>query len=581
MISGNKKSLAPLYLFLMYRLLMRQKNISTIVLLAFALLAGCAKQGMPSGGPKDVAPPVQKRTTPENRTLAFDGKEFYIEFDEYVVLKDAENNILVSPPMKQKPEYKTKGRGIQVRINDTLQPNTTYVFQFKDAIADYNEGNLLPSLEYVFSTGSYIDSMTVSGRATDALTGEPREEAMSVWLLTAEQRQTLLRSMNDTSVKAPTPTYATRCDKQGAFSFNYIRPGEYYIVALADEDKNLQIGPSEAIGFADAPTASRPMTDTAATDTAHRTHKGPAPIGIRLFKPESEKQRITGSNFIAAGKVRITTQLPMTSPTIGSGTEPTIWRLNEHGDTLTLWTLREKCDSLQLTVSDPSGIQDTLRLRWRPKKSASTPAAQPNTKLNFSKLPYFDTLALLFTTPLGSGQAADSAVTITTLKDSTVTICAAYPDSTLMKARIDFAFKQGEKYAVTVDKGVFKNIHNQGNDSIRATIEVSKAEDYGNLRLLLAPDTASETAGSVIVELLDEKGTVVKRHKANIGDKVEFANLKPAKYKVRAIVDTDNDGEWTPGDFASQRQPEPSIYYPKTLDVRANWDFEERFIISN
>ena len=73
----------------------------------------------------------------------------------------------------------------------------------------------------------------------------------------------------------------------------------------------------------------------------------------------------------------------------------------------------------------------------------------------------------------------------------------------------------------------------------------------------------------------------MKRHKASIGDKVEFANLKPAKYKVRAIVDTDNDGEWTPGDFASQRQPEPSIYYPKTLDVRANWDFEERFIISN
>jgi len=550
------------------------------VSLIVALLSGCAKQGMPSGGPKDVTPPTLKRSTPENRTLGFDGKQFYIEFDEYVVIKDAENNILVSPPMKQKPEYKTKGHGIQVRINDTLQPNTTYVFQFKEAIADYNEGNLLPSLEYVFSTGSYIDSMMVSGRATDALTGEPREEAMSVWLLNAEQYQTLLKSLTDTALKAPSPTYATRCDKQGSFSFNHIRPGEYYLVALADEDKNMQIGPSEAIGFADSPTFSWTMTDTSVTDTIRKAPTVNPPIEIRLFKPESEIQRITSSNFIAEGKIRITTLLPMTAPTISSGQMQTIWRLNEHGDTLTLWTLREKCDSLQLTVSDPSGIQDTLCLRWRPKKSAAAPAGQPNTKLNFNKLPYFDTLSLLFTTPLSSGQATDSAVTITALKDSTVIVCAAYPDSTLMRAAIEYAFKQGEKYAIKVDKGVFKNIYNQDNDSIRATIEVTKAEDYGNLRLLLKADSSSDAAGSIILELLDEKKNVVKRRKASIGDKIEFANLKPAKYKVRAIIDIDNDGEWTPGDFASQRQPEPSIYYPKTLDIRANWDFEETFTIS-
>jgi len=316
------------------------------------------------------------------------------------------------------------------------------------------------------------------------------------------------------------------------------------------------------------------------TDTIRKAPTVNPPIEIRLFKPESEIQRITSSNFIAEGKIRITTLLPMTAPTISSGQMQTIWRLNEHGDTLTLWTLREKCDSLQLTVSDPSGIQDTLRLRWRPKKSAAAPAGQPNTKLNFNKLPYFDTLSLLFTTPLSSGQATDSAVTITALKDSTVIVCAAYPDSTLMRAAIEYAFKQGEKYAIKVDKGVFKNIYNQDNDSIRATIEVTKAEDYGNLRLLLKADSSSDAAGSIILELLDEKKNVVKRRKASIGDKIEFANLKPAKYKVRAIIDIDNDGEWTPGDFASQRQPEPSIYYPKTLDIRANWDFEETFTIS-
>ena len=33
------------------------------------LLAACAKQGMPSGGPKDETPPQVLRMRPDNRTL--------------------------------------------------------------------------------------------------------------------------------------------------------------------------------------------------------------------------------------------------------------------------------------------------------------------------------------------------------------------------------------------------------------------------------------------------------------------------------------------------------------------------------
>lgn len=559
---------------------MQHRLLFPSLMLVLVLLAGCAKQGMPSGGPKDVAPPVAKRTTPDNRTLGFDANQFYIEFDEYVVIKDAENNIMVSPPMAQKPEYKTKGRGIQVRIKDTLQPNTTYVFQFKEAIADFNEGNLLPSLEYVFSTGSYIDSMTVRGKALDALTAEARDEAMSVWLLTADQRQTLLQSMSDTSVKAPTPTYATRCDKQGAFSFNYIRPGEYYIVALADEDKNMQIGPSEAIGFNDNPVASQPMADSTSNDSVRNSLPAVTSTKISIFKPENNKQRVTGSNFLAAGKVRITTQLPMKEPVVTCETEKTVWRLNDKRDTLTLWTLREKCDSIGLVISDPSGLQDTLRLRWRPKKGLGPASAQSDIKLNYSKLPYYDTLSLLFATPLASGESVDSAVRITSLKDSTINYCTAVPDKSLMRASVDFAFKQGEKYVVDIDKGQFKNIYNKSCDSLHATVEVTKAEEYGNMRLEILKDSSLGTTENLVVELTDEKGTVLKRSKAAVGDKVSFQNLKPAKYKVRAIIDLDADGEWTPGNFARQEQPEPVVYHNKTLDIRANWDFEEKFIIS-
>ena len=90
---------------------------------------------MPNGGPKDETPPQLRSAQPANQSCNYTGRDFYIEFDEYVVLKDADNNVLVSPPLKNKPTYRTKGRGVQVRIADTLQPNTTYLFQFKNAIA--------------------------------------------------------------------------------------------------------------------------------------------------------------------------------------------------------------------------------------------------------------------------------------------------------------------------------------------------------------------------------------------------------------------------------------------------------------
>ena len=60
-------------------------------------------------------------TRPANESRGFDGKEFYIQFDEYVVLKNATENVLVSPPMKEKPEFTTKGKGVLVKLKDTLQ----------------------------------------------------------------------------------------------------------------------------------------------------------------------------------------------------------------------------------------------------------------------------------------------------------------------------------------------------------------------------------------------------------------------------------------------------------------------------
>ena len=43
------------------------------------------------------------------------------------------------------------GRGVATQ--------TTYVFQFGDAVADVNEGNAATNLRHAFSTGSVLDTL--------------------------------------------------------------------------------------------------------------------------------------------------------------------------------------------------------------------------------------------------------------------------------------------------------------------------------------------------------------------------------------------------------------------------------------
>lgn len=554
------------------------KSLFTTILIsiAFLTLYGCAKQGMPTGGPKDTEPPRILSASPANSTLNFNGDEFYIAFDEYVVLKDVENNILVSPPLKNKPEYRTKGKGVQVRLKDTLLENTTYLFQFKNAIADFNEGNLLPSLNYVFSTGSYIDSMTVSGRVTEALTHEPLEDAVSVWLMSLSDGEIFMTTWGDSTASAPTIAYTTRCDKDGTFRFNHIRPGTYNIFAIKDENKNQQLDPGEGVAFLPQHVEAKNSKDSVVVGNKLLSAADIDTVQLFLFTPKNDKQRITSSNFVAAGKMRITSMLPMTDPTILSGDEEVTWHLNKSRDTLTLWTFRQKCDSIQLIVSDPSGIQDTMRLRWRPKKAGLNQLPQNNIRLNYSKLPFFDTLAILFSTPLAALQSGDSIVTIMRLKDSSVTICSALLYYDFLKAAIPYNFIQGEKYAVSIAKGRLKDLYNQDIDSLRAVVEVSRADDYGNLKMQLV-DSGNSVESPLTVQLLDEKGKVLSERSAVVNDYVEFKNLKPAKYRIRAIVDDNGNGKWDTGDFAHRLQPERVLYFPKILDIRANWDFDEKF----
>ena len=149
-------------------------------------------------------------------------------------------------------------------------------------------------------------------------------------------------------------------------------------------------------------------------------------------------------------------------------------------------------------------------------------------------------------------------------------------DSNGLRAKLHYSFRQGEKYAVNIDKGLFVDVQGNENDSLNGVITVTKAEDYGNLTVSAVGEIESE---AIILELIDDKGKVVCEKRIADDGKVKFDHIKPAKYRVRAIIDTDGNGKWDEGDFGMQKQPERVIYMDKELDIRANWDFEEKLTI--
>ena len=517
--------------------------------LSLLLLASCAKQGYPTGGPKDVTPPQALGAKPANESRHFAAREFYIQFDEYVVLKNADDNVLVSPPMAQKPEFTTKGRGVLVRLKDTLQPNTTYLFQFKEAIADFTEGNALPSYEYVFSTGEGMDTLMLAGSVAASRDGKPWKETLSV----------LAYRPDDT-----VPAFVTRTDKEGRFAFHYIPAGSYRLVALEDKNKNLRVDSTEAVAW--------DTTLTAATDSVDSTRLAQ----LCISAPDRSRQRVLKAEFTAPGRIAISAQLPMRNPRLEG--ERLEWRQNAKGDTLNIWCLNEQCDSTVLILTTDEGLRDTLKLRYRKPAARGRRGNQQPPKTPLMRTlcdgtkAYYDSLMLAFNAPVHALAGEWPQAEVMHLKDSIVGRCAIRLDSTGLGARLDTVLRSGEEYQISLADSLFADLYGHPSDSLRFK---ATPRDYGILTLRID----NRTGHPLVVEVLDGKDTVVLQRPLAGSGTLRFTHLPAGDYRLRAVVDRDGNGRWTTGDYLLGRQPEEHHLFDKTLSLREKWEMEEQWSV--
>ena len=164
---------------LMQMMIKTIRFLSVVLVLALGIVS-CAKIVYPSGGPMDKTPPQVVEFKPEYRTTGFKDKKIQITFDEFIQLRDLNNNFIISPPTKKKPDIQIRGKSVVVRFDEDLKPNTTYRLFFGNAIVDNNQGNALKNFEYVFSTGDLIDSLALCGRVVNSFDQKPDKKKSSM-----------------------------------------------------------------------------------------------------------------------------------------------------------------------------------------------------------------------------------------------------------------------------------------------------------------------------------------------------------------------------------------------------------------
>ena len=109
------------------------------IFLAVLVFFACARQGAPTGGPKDTTPPqVDSIASSPNFSTRFQESRIQLTFDEWIVLKDAPTQVLISPPLAKRPDITLKGKTVVVKFaeGEVLRPKTTYTINFGNAVVD-------------------------------------------------------------------------------------------------------------------------------------------------------------------------------------------------------------------------------------------------------------------------------------------------------------------------------------------------------------------------------------------------------------------------------------------------------------
>ena len=510
------------------------------------LLWQCAQVMTPTGGAKDINPPVviQDKTFPANFSTNFNSETIVIEFDEYFNLSSPNSNVIITPTLENKPEFKVKKKRMYISLNNVLAVNTTYTINFGESISDITENNVLKNFKYVFSTGEFIDSLEVKGYVYDAFTKKPIEDAVVA----------LYTNFEDSIPLKEKPYYFTKTIKSGWFNISNVKASTYKLAALKEENLSLIYdSPDELFAFSDT------------LITVNRLDSTDGKYKLYAFRQEEKKLYVTEkkyrkNNLVSLKFNKILREEPKLSfiPKVDFETY-----------------FFPNTDSIQYFLKDTILVKkavlnemDTLNLNPPSNKKYSL-------KLNIenSSLLPTDTLKISSSVPF-KAHADTSLIRLT--KDS---VEVPFKYNVKGKSLLIYFEKEALKdYQLTLLPNAVKDFWGKTTDTIREKISVLNKEYYGSI--VLSIDSLNPEK-SYILQLLNKNKNVIEERSGNTFNDEIYTNLEPGEYHFRLIEDRNNNGYWDSGNYLEKKQPEPIYNFGTSLTVRSNWDLNETWVISS
>lgn len=569
---------------------MRKNNkVFWLTIASLLFFLQCANVVTPSGGPKDITPPVVLKVSPDNNSKNFARKNIQITFDEYVTLENPNKNILISPPLKENPEYKLNGKTLIINFKESLKPKTTYSINFNNAIKDIHEGNIFKGYVFVFSTGDVIDSLSLSGKLVSGFDLKPDEDFFV--MLYYDDKDTIAL---DSLPYLSKPDYVTKTNKEGKFIFKGLVDKPYLIFALKDGNSNLKYDlPNEEIAFLDSLVHpvyipenkyTAQLIDTVQLIDTTQQFNDSTLLIMYSFIQEDSIQKLLKKELVEEGLLRFIFRYPAKDVKIEVQEKLpdtfSIYQINSNRYDTILWYFTPNKDSLWVSINYDTLINDTVHFNLKPrtaekmKRKIKTETAK---RLNINnntvqgELKPEQQLILSFKEPITRINMRDTTWFINSKDNIFNDLQFEKMDSFGLKYKLNKTFEPERSYQIIIPDSIFYSFNGLTNDTTKISFKISETSQFGNIYITVE---VPEDVPQVIVELLDDRDKVIHKQIITETQEIKFLYLKPAKYKLKAIMDRDRNGIWSPGNFSKKILPERVYYYKDVLELRANWDID-------
>lgn len=534
----------------------------SLLMLTILTVISCARQGSPTGGPKDETPPVFLKADPDTLATNVDVnlQEATINFDEYILLKEYSKNVVVSPSFQIPPIVTPQAlakKNISIKFQEPLLPNTTYSFNFGDAIQDFNENNKLSNFQYVFSTGSFIDSLKVTGRVNSSYDFKLPEKIL-VGLYKVDS------TYKDSIILQKKPYYIARANDKGEYQLNYLASGKYKLIAFEDKVENVMYDyGKERLAFHNEPIELNSNQQ----------------INLNLFnqKPDYRKPE---ASFKQEGLIVFKTTGATDDVTItpvGKEFKTAYIQKFPRQDSINFWfnpkvdTIVGRSAKLNFKVQHKDQIDEVSALYSK----SNTERKLEFKAINDQKLAPNKPFKIQANAPIKSLDLSKIYV----FKD-TVSIPFKVSIDTVNAQNLNFAFEKNldEKFEVNIYPNALTDVLGEKNDTLAYPIKMGTRGDFGHLKLTLQ-NTPSKPF--ILQFLKTDKDFTVIEEIYNPANKnyFEFNFIEPGEYLFRLLVDENENGKWDTGDYLSGKQPEPIYLYPEPIKIRAMWDATETWVL--